>query len=105
MVSLFPPLSDGLSIENDNLDNTLIKNVLMKESRKSYSEKGIQKKNPVRSNAIRAEEHRSWSTIEGIRLECGLNHDQRVAHCLSVQHRAVESRLIKTGTEHLKECY
>mmetsp|Transcript_32962 Transcript_32962/g.82848 ORF Transcript_32962/g.82848 Transcript_32962/m.82848 type:complete len:242 (-) Transcript_32962:1274-1999(-) len=65
-------------------------------------EKGIKHQNAVDSDGRGGQQHGLGRAVKRVRVQGGLDHDQRVVHVLVVQAGADEGRLVRRVVEHLQ---
>lgn len=86
MVASFPPFCNGFSVENKNV------------------EEGIEEKDVGRLNGSRIQKNRLAALmLQGVRIQCGLDHDKGIPRVFVVENMPVEGRLVRRVVEHLQE--
>lgn len=68
-------------------------------------EEGVHEQDPVRLDAACVKQNRFRWSIEGVCVQDGLDHDQRLGHILTVQHVPVVRGLIGAIVEYLQQLY
>ena len=76
MISSSSPLSDGLTVEDEDLEEC------------------VHEEDPVWLDAGGVEQHRLGRTIEAVAVEDWLDHDETLGEVLLGQTASVESRLV-----------
>lgn len=85
LITCLSPLSNGLSMVDHQL------------------EEGVHQQNAIWKDTTAVQENRLWRAVERVRVEDGLDHDERLRQVLSHELMPIVGRLIGTVIEHLQE--
>uniref|UniRef100_A0A6B0UCQ8 Putative secreted protein n=1 Tax=Ixodes ricinus TaxID=34613 RepID=A0A6B0UCQ8_IXORI len=85
LVASLPPLGNGLSVKDDDV------------------EKRVHEENAIRLDAAGVQQDGLRRTAEGVGVQDGLDHDQRLRQVLPVQHVPVIRCFVGTVVEHLEK--